>query len=326
VRFVFKKGVKTLTIQKAILHTDTLLNKYKDDLYDFNILNEDFHIDLSKLKKSNVKIIVFAVYAEENYLPKGDGLKKTIQMIDNFYNIIESCDELQLAKNTSDLNNISKDNKIAALLALEGAKSIFDLSALRVFYRLGLRLITLTWNYRNQFADGVGEHSNCGLTEKGKELIQEMNRLNILIDVSHINEAGFWDVIELSRAPIIASHSNAKAICSHQRNLNDQQIKAIADKKGVIGVNFCPAFLTKKKEASIKDVMHHIDYIKNLVGDEFVALGTDFDGIRSVPKGLENAGKLNKLKDLMVNNGYKAQQIENIFYKNAVRVLKNVMD
>ena len=295
-------------------------------MYDFNELNENFHIDLPKLKKSDVKIVVFAVYAEENYLSQGDGLKKTIQMVDNFYNMIESCDELQLAKNSRDLDNIIKNNKIAALLALEGAKSIFDLSALRIFYKLGLRLITLTWNHRNQFADGVGEHTNCGLTDKGKELIKEMNRLNILIDISHINEAGFWDVIKLSREPIIASHSNAKAVCDHQRNLTDQQIKAIADKKGVIGVNFCPAFLTKEKKASIKDVMNHIDYIKNLVGDEFVALGTDFDGIRSVPEGIENAGKLNKLKEIMVNKGYKTQEIENIFYKNAVRVLDNVLD
>ena len=308
----------------AVTHVDTLLNKYKDENYDFNLLNEDFHVDFIKIKKGNIKLIVFAVFVEEHFKPSGNGLKKSIQMIDDFYQLVDKCNELEVALNYKDIKKINQKNKTAAILAIEGAKSIFDLSALRVFKRLGVRLITLTWNYRNHIADGVGELTSCGLTPTGKEFIKEMNRLNILVDISHLNIEGFWDVIDISDAPVIASHSNAKALCDHRRNLDDKQIKAVADSGGFIGINFCPSFLTNKTEADIYDVFNHIDYIKDLVGVEFIALGTDYDGIMATPNRLEDIGKLNKLTEIMVQKGYKEKEVEAILYKNVERVFKKI--
>jgi len=309
----------------AIIHTDTLLNKYKNKNYNFNNLNKDFHIDLPRLKEAEVKLIVFAIYAEENYQPNGDGLKKTIQMIDDFYNIFENCEELVLAKNYEDIIKINNEDKIAAILAVEGAKSLYSLSALRVFNRLGIRLITLTWNHRNQIGDGIGVDSKCGLTSFGKEFVKEMHSLNMIVDVSHLNERGFWDVLEISEAPIIASHSNVKNLCNHPRNLNDKQIKAIAKINGIIGINFCPLFLNTQEKADINDVFKHIDYIKKLVGIDYVGLGTDFDGISETPKGLADIRKLGNLKNILFENGYNEQEVEKIFYKNIYRVFKNIL-
>jgi|SRR6056297_119403 len=310
----------------AIIHTDTLLNKYKKEDYNFNQLDHDFHLDLPRLKEANVKLVIFAIYVEENYHPNSNGLRKTIQMIDDFYNIIKNNEIMKVAQNYEDILKINEDNKIAAILAVEGAKSIYNLAALRVFNKLGVNLITLTWNHRNHIGDGVGENSSCGLTDFGKEFVQEMKKLNIIVDISHLNERGFWDVIEIIDKPIIASHSNAKKLCDHPRNLNDKQIKAIAKSDGIIGINFCPSFINKKGQAELKDVFQHIDYIKNLVGVDYVSLGTDFDGIRETPDGLEDVTKLDKLKDMMLENGYSDQEINKICYKNVYRVFNCILN
>ena len=306
----------------AVFHIDTLMNKYKDSNYDFNKYNNKFHVDLIKIKDSDVQIIFFAVFAKENYLPAGNGLKETIQMIDDFHQLINRTKELEIATDYNDIKRIQKDGKVAAFLAIEGAKSVFDVSALRNFHRLGVSLISLTWNHKNHLAYGINEFKSDGLTKTGKKFIKEMNSLNIIIDVSHLNPAGFWDVSKLSRYPIVATHSNAKSICDHPRHLTDHQITAIADTDGIVGINFCPSFLTDQKNATIKDVFNHIDYIKELVGVEYVGLGTDYDGISKTPEGLEHIGKLNKLQQMMEDKGYSEQEIEAISFDNMERVLK----
>ncbi|MCF8000990.1 MAG: dipeptidase [Halanaerobiales bacterium] len=309
----------------AVFHTDTLMNKYKDSNYDFNKNNDKFHVDLIKIQESDVKIIFFAIFAKENFLPAGNGLKETIQMIDDFHQLINRTNDLEIATDYDDIKRIQKDGKVAAFLAIEGAKSVFNFSALRNFQRLGVSLITLTWNHKNHLAYGINELANDGLTKKGKKFIKEMNRLNIIIDVSHLNPAGFWDVSKLSSYPIVATHSNAKSICDHPRNLTDDQIKTIAETNGIVGGNFYPSFLTNKKNATIKDVFDHINYIKELVGVDYVGLGTDFDGISKTPEGLEHIGKLNKLQHMMEDKGYSEKEIEAISYNNMERVLKRTL-
>jgi membrane dipeptidase len=307
----------------AVFHIDTLMNKYKDSYYDFNKSNDKFHVDLTRLKNSNVQIIFFAVFAKENFLPNGNGLRETIQMIDDFYQLINGTEELEIARNYNDIIKINNKGKVAAFLAIEGAKNIFNIPALRNLHRLGVKLITLTWNHKNHIGNGISELINTGLTKTGIKFIKEMNRLNIIIDVSHLNPAGFWDVSEISKYPLVATHSNAKSICDHPRNLSDMQIKAIADSEGVIGINFCPSFLMNDKKANIEDVFKHINYIKNLVGVEHVGLGTDYDGISELPEGLEHIGKLNMLQQLMKDKGYSEREIDAISFKNMKRVLKS---
>ncbi len=309
----------------VIGHVDTLLNFYRSDNYDFLIKNESFHLDLPRLKKAGPGVVVFAVYVEAEHKPYF-ALERTIQLIDRFYRLLDETDDLVLVEDYSDIENIVAEKKIAGMLALEGAEGVFDLSALHTFYHLGVRMISLTWNQRNRFADGVGElEANGGLTAAGRELIKEMDRLGLAVDLSHIAPAGFNDVIDISSYPVAASHSNARAVCDHPRNLSDDQLFAIAEKNGLIGLNFCPEFLNKSGKAEIKDVIKHINYIRDLIGIDYIGLGTDYDGITKTPKKLEDISKLPLLKEALLSEGYQEKEIGKIFYYNWLNFFKEVL-
>ena len=202
-----------------------------------------------------------------------------------------------------------------------------DLGVLRILYRLGIRLITLTWNQRNQIADGAGEaRTGGGLTEFGVKVVAEMNHLGMLIDVSHLSEAGFWDVIKKSKEPIVASHSNCYSLCPHLRNLKDEQIKALADKGGVIGVTFVPDFLIKEnRKSTVEDVVRHIDYLVEKAGIDHVGLGSDFDGTVELPIGLKGADEIPNITKELLNQGYKEDDIKKILGGNFLRVFKDVV-
>lgn len=305
-------------------HLDTLLNFDKNNSYDFERDNKEFHVDIVKLKKADVKIAVFAVFVEPEYKPN-NALERTIQLIDRFHNLIEKHKELELIEGWNDVNRVMESNKIGVILAIEGAEGIFDNSALRIFYHLGVRMISLTWNQRNHLADGIGEYeANGGITLKGKEILKEIERLKIIIDVSHIAPAGFWDIVNITKAPFVASHSNAYSLCKNKRNLDDKQIKAIAARNGVIGINFAPDFLNVKRKVEISDVIKHIDYIRDITEINYVVLGTDYDGISKTPQGLEDLSKIKNLAEELLNNNYRKKDIEKIFYENWLNFFKSI--
>jgi len=303
-------------------HSDILLNYLRDDNYNFKS-NTKFQVDLPKLKKANVMLEVFAACPSI----RGDkALKKTIKIIDKFNYLLKNTEEVELAKDYKEIEDVISSNKIAAILAIEGADGISNLSTLRVFYELGVRMITLTWNYRNYIADGLNEiEANGGVTKFGKKFIKEMDNLGMVIDLSHLTPSSFWDVIEYSSNPVVASHSNVKNICNHKRNLDDKQIKAIAQSGGLVGINFCPEFIKDNKKVKIDDIIEHINYIKNLVGIDFVGLGTDYDGITETPESLENISKLQNLIKGLKNADFSEEEIEKIINKNWLRVFKNVL-
>jgi len=252
-----------------------------------------------------------------------------LQLIDCFYREIENNqDDISLVTNYDQLKEVNRAGKIAAILSIEGGEALEgDLGVLRVLYRLGVRLLTLTWNQRNQIADGIGEsRTGSGLTEFGLKVIDEMNRLGMLIDVSHLSETCFWDVIKRSKAPIVASHSNCYNLCPHPRNLKDEQIKAIADKGGVIGITFVPNFLTQeKRKTTVKDVVKHINYLVEKVGVDCVGLGSDFDGTGGLPLGLEGVDKISNITEGLLGRGYEEREIEKILGGNFLRVFKEVV-
>lgn len=311
-------------MNKFIGHIDTLLNYDQDKSYDFFTNNDNFHVDLVKMKKAGIKLAVFAVYVESKYKPFW-ALERTLELIDRFHNLIESSQELQLIKDLEDIESLLENDKIGALLAIEGGEGIFSVSALRILYRLDVRMIALTWNQRNQLADGIGElETNGGLTTLGKKILSAMEELGIILDVSHLAPAGFWDIVKIAKKPFLASHSNVLNVCNNKRNLDDEQLKAIAENKGLIGLNFAPAFLVKDKKADISDVIRHIDYIRDLVGIENVVLGTDYDGIDNTPKGLEDLGKLDNLKEELLRRNYSLQEIEQIFILNWLNFFRRI--
>jgi len=316
--------------QKATVfdgHCDTILEviNHKRSLGSRTLVG---HLDIPRMKEGGVDVQFFAVFIEDIYKPDRS-LKRTLQLIDCFYKEIEkNQDDISLVTNYNQIEEVNSAGKIAAILSIEGGEALEgDLGVLRVLYKLGVRLLTLTWNQRNQIADGIGEsRTGSGLTKFGLKVIDEMNRLGMLIDVSHLSETGFWDVIKRSKAPIVASHSNCYALCPHLRNLKDEQIKALVDKGGVIGITFVPDFLTQEKRKTIvKDVVTHIDYLVEKAGINCVGLGSDFDGTDDLPLGLEGVDKIPSITKELLDRGYKEREIEKILGANFLRVFKEVV-
>ncbi len=195
---------------------------------------------------------------------------------------------------------------------------------LKKLYRLGVRLITITWNTPNEMSDtNIAANPSPGLTEFGRAAIKEMNRLGIMIDLSHISDAGFWDVIELSGKPVIASHSDSRTLCSHPRNLTDDMFKALIKKGGVAGINFCTAFLGGSKD--LAQIIRHIEHFASLGGIKNIGLGSDFDGISELPGGIEGAQSMYKIIDALLKLNYTEEQAEGIASGNFRRVFEEVL-
>jgi len=290
------------------------------------LYQNDCHLDIKRLKRCGSYVQFFAAFIDPQYLPFG-GLRRAVQIIDEFYKQIEkNNDDIKLCCCYHDIFSALEKGKIAAILSIEGGEALQgDLSALRVFYRLGVRSICLTWNYRNEIADGIKDDiSGGGLTRFGKELVEEMNSLGMLIDLSHISEKGFWDAIELSKAPVIVSHANSRSVCDNKRNLTDSQIRSVATKGGVIGVNFYPVFLNGTREASITDVIKHIEHMAGLVGTEAIGIGSDFDGIDCTPHGLAGVEGIQDLINELLRLNYSETDVEKIAGGNFLRVIKKV--
>lgn len=280
-----------------------------------------------KSLKGHISLQFFALYIDTRYKPLG-ALERTLELTDVFYRQLnENSDKIALVRNYGDIRKTFEEGRMGAFLTVEGGEGIQErLYLLRTFYRLGIRGITLTWNQRNAIADGAFENPQGGLSNFGLEVVKEMNRLGMLIDVSHMNRQGFLDVVNNSAKPVIASHSNARALCDHPRNLDDEQLKLLAEKGGLVGVTFVPDFLVPPgKSATIETVADHIDYIKDLIGIDHIGIGSDFDGTESLPEGLEDVTKVPDLVKLLDRRGYTENQIEKVMGGNILKLLEKVM-
>lgn len=284
------------------------------------------HLDLPRMMDGNVGCQIFAVYIHPIF--HDAPLKRAIQMIDVFFSELgKNAKTITFNRTYGGILRTQDEQKIVAVLSVEGGEALQgDLGVLRMLYKLGVRVLTLTHSIRNKLGDGCSEISQSGLTQFGTQVVQEMNKLGMIIDVSHINEKGFWDVISISQDPIIASHSNSRALCDHVRNLTDDQIHAIAQRGGVIGVTFVRNFLSSKpEEASVETVLNHIDHIEELVGVKHIGIGSDYDGMGPGPKGLEHVGKVKNITRGLIQRGYSDDEIEGILGGNFLRVFKRIL-
>jgi membrane dipeptidase len=257
-----------------------------------------------------------------------EAARKTFKLIDRYYHEIESNKDLITHCNSfKDILTTFESGKICSVLSVEGGEALLgEISALRVLYRLGVRSLCLTHNARNEIADGASFSSTGGgLTPFGKEVVKEMNRLGMIIDISHIAEKGFYDVAELSQKPIIASHSDVKALCDHVRNLTDRQILTIKEKQGVIGVNYYSKFLTDKGTGTIKDIINHIEYIASLAGIDHVGLGSDFDGIDMWPSDMAGVEHINGIFNELAKLNYTDDEISKIAGGNFMRIAEQIL-
>ncbi len=260
------------------------------------------------------------------------GLDITLEMVGLLTEEIRNNSNLYLLKHKSDFSKTQDKKKLGYILAMEGAEPLGNsLGLLPAFYEMGIRVITLTWNRKNLFAEGlqdtVGINEGEGLSPLGKQLVSAMNELGIAIDVSHLNRKGFQDVVKHSTSPFIASHSGVYSLVPQKRNLSDKEIKQIAEADGCIGVVFAPDFLTsnpKIKPATIDDVIQHMTYITNLVGVDYVAVGSDYDGIDQTPVGLENASMFKNLPPRLKEEGFSSNDIDKIMGENWHRIFQNI--
>ena len=339
-------------------HNDTLLALVEPERGGPSTLferNEQGHIDLPRMREGGIAGGIFAIFvpsqakpndftriadADGHYawpLPEPLGLEyaqqETIAMMARLFRDAKKSDgQLTVVRSVNEIESCLNTGTIAAMLHFEGADTIDpDLNALEVFYQAGLRSLGIVWSRPNAFGTGVPlafpGHPNVGpgLSDAGKALVHACNELGILIDLAHLNEAGFWDVANLSSAPLVSSHSAAHTVAPHSRNLTDKQLDAIADSDGLVGVVFATGFLRPDgawdDDTSLEVIVRHVDYLVNRLGITRVGFGSDFDGAR-IPKALGDATGMPRLLHLLRNVGYGEKELRQLALDNWLRVLR----
>ncbi len=320
-----KLNVESITKNALIidLHADTPTRFYRRGISVFE--GDDIQVTLPRLKKSGVKAQFFAVW-----IPNGKGFSYADKVIKLFYSMLERYpDDIAFAGSYQDLERNLEQGRISAFLGIEGGDAIEgELDNLDYFYSKGVRYMTITWNYSNRIADSATDSNkpHNGLSSFGESVIKRMNKLGMIVDVSHADKETVKDVLKISEDPIIASHSCCRALRDHDRNLADDQIKALCNAGGVIGINYHRTFLTNRRKAYVKDVADHIDHTLKVGGIDCVALGSDFDGGITTPADMQHAGEIHNLTRELIKRGHTRTQIDKIYGINFSRVLKDVVN
>ncbi|MCM3610173.1 dipeptidase [Planococcus sp. MERTA32b] len=304
------------------MHCDALFKMQvakRDSLYHKPLLDfidgEELDTNFRRLQAGGVKVQFFAIFLHPE-LPSDEKWQHALEQIDLFHSeIIGKNPQMRHIKRWQDINEL-KEDEIGAVLTLEGAEPIGnDPAKLRHLFRLGVLSVGLTWNTANLCADGAGEPRGAGLTLFGKDVVRANNENRIFTDVSHLSEKAFWDVMELADFPV-ASHSNARALCDHARNLTDGQASAMFGKKAMINVVFYPPFINANSDrATISDLIRHIDHFCSLGGVEHIGFGSDFDGIKLFIEDLKNAGDYPKLINELQKH-YSETEVEGFACRN----------
>ncbi|HUR37686.1 MAG TPA: dipeptidase [Terriglobales bacterium] len=359
-------------------HADTP-GRFVDEDFDLanNSPDDPGHMNFAKIKQGNLGAEFFSIWVDPTEY-KGRYAHRAFAMIDSVYQQAEKHpDKMMMAYSTADIEKAHRERKFAALMGLEGGHAIEnDIRLLRDFYRLGVRYMTLTWSNTNEWADSSGDINDekvahhDGLTQYGREIVREMNRLGMMVDVSHVSDRTFFNALTVSRAPVIASHSSARALTDHGRNMTDDMLRAMKDNGGVVMVNFYSTFIDdnfrkayaaqakersaamrelreKMKDADqktqteaydkankewaakagrppLKSLIDHIDHIAKVAGVDHVGLGSDFDGVSSLPAEIDSVADLPKITAELMKRGYTAADMKKILGGNLLRVFKAV--
>jgi membrane dipeptidase len=313
-------------------HCDTAM-RITNEGFSIGVKSSIGHVDIPRLIEGEVSVQVFACWVGKPGEPSDYYSARAKQMINDLYTQFgTNFNAIHPVLSAKDIQRVNQNGKIAAVIGIEGGQAIEDsLYMLDVFYGLGVRIMTIVWGSTNWADASCDPVQHNGLTSFGKSVIKEMNRLGMIVDVSHSSDKTTWDVLETSSSPIVASHSCAQAICGHARNVNDELIKAISQANGVICVNFCPAFLdedyrkgNKTDPPSIDKVIEHIEHIANIGGIDCVGIGSDYDGMAPAPVGLEDVSKLPNIAKKLIERGYKKDDVAKIMGGNFLRIFNNV--
>lgn len=323
------------------MHCDTLsvMLESKRQGQPYGLEYSKNQITLPRMQQSGYLLQNFAAYV--NLTQVENPLMEALELIDLFYTELEKhADVIRPVRSWADIEKNQADGVISALLTgEEGEITLGKPEYLRTLYRLGMRMMTLTWNYENSLGfpnrklsrsntsgSSSSNSQNCGLKEQGIAMLAEMEQLGMIIDVSHLSDSGFYDVLKHTAKPFVASHSNARSVCPAIRNLTDDMIRKLADRGGITGINFCKDFIGKPAPSQnyLDQAVVHMKYLMNLGGEDFVALGSDFDGI-TVYHDFDDCSVMPKLIQTMKKAGLTPTQIEKICYKNVLRVYKELL-
>ena len=327
------------------LHCDTLSELRRAEMRGDGqtFAHNNGHIDLEKLEKGDYMLQCFAAFVNlADPTPGADPLVTALEEIDVFKRMMERySDRIAPVYRPEDIRKNAEAGKISGMLTIEEAGCCKgSLGVLRRMYELGVRMMTLTWNHENELASpnvvpgGGGDIWPCapntetGLKEKGFEFLAEMERLHLIADVSHLSDKGFWDIVEHSTRPFAASHSNCRALAPHTRNLTDEMIRALAEKGGIAGLNYCASFVDadsahpKLCRSTVERLAKHAAHFKQVGGIEVISLGSDFDGIGGQHE-LETAADMPLLAEALRREGFTEDEVEAIYWRNAYRFFKN---
>ena len=323
-------------------HSDILTDIHPRRLLGEREILEKYWIP--KMRKGKIDARVVAVYNNSQYLPEL-ALRRALDLIATLYEEIEESPSSVLCKTYADIRRAKEEGKVGLIIGMEGAEPLgSDIQLLRIFFNLGLRVLGLTHALRNYLADGASFPAKTrgqegGLTDIGLNFLEQAQAMGILIDVSHLNDTGFWDVIKFTKTAIIASHSNCRVLCNHPRNLSDDQIKAIADTGGVVGVNACRSFV---EFGDLEHLLNHIDHLVKITSIKHVGLGLDFfeyfikylneaersrlpiENYKTI-SGLSDDEDFPKIAKELLRRGYSTSDIELIMGENFLRVFKEIL-
>ena len=355
----------------ARIHKSLLLIDTHNDVtsrtvtgWDFGKRASDGNTDLPRMREGGIGAQFFAVFVDASVVKDNHSARRALEMIDTVRHDIAGRypSDFEMAFTADDIERIHKQGKIAALMGIEGGHAIENsLRLLRDYYALGVRYMTLTHVNTNDWADSSGDmniatvtHHN-GLTDFGRDVVHEMNRLGMIVDISHVSDKTFWDVLETSRAPIFASHSSAKSLSNIFRNMTDEMILAMARKGGVIQLNCICEFVVQKSydavkplmaqlgtisieeyrkriaelqstmpKATLNDLVAQIDHVVKIAGIDAVGIGSDFADVYCMPQGLEDVSKFPNLTRALLQHGYTVPDIRKIYGGNTLRLMRAV--
>jgi len=361
---------KALKLQRSSIVVDShndILSIMFDENYDIGQSSVGkYHTDIARMKEGGLSAEFFSVYVDRSYAAGGGSARRAMDLIDMVYRAAEKYpNDLMMSYSVADIRRAKKAKKIAALMGIEGGHAIENsLMALRDFYRLGVRYMTLTHNNTNDWADACCDTAkHNGLSDFGKEVVREMNRIGMLVDVSHVSDKTMSDVLDISTAPVIASHSSARALASRPRNIPDDLLRRIAKNGGVVMINFYPIFIDQKaidaseaRAARLKPqrdalnerykndpkrleeeltklgdanplpptplsvLVDHFDHVAKVAGIDHVGIGSDFDGVSSLPEGMKDIAQLPNLTYELLRRGYSERDVRKVLGENFLRV------
>lgn len=300
-------------------HCDTITTALDKNV---SLYKNDLHISIENLRRFKKYSGVFAIWQGDEIRGEAAFLG-FLKYLNYFKSEIEKNNQyIMFCKDIADYNTSIKHQKISAFLSIEsGCALAGDIENLEKVYNEGVKILTLTWNGENELSGGIGDNQGLGLSDFGKQVVKQMQKLKMIVDVSHVSEKGFYDVFENTNAMVIASHSNSKAICEHRRNITDKQFEMLKNCGGGVGINFYSQFLTNKDSATLSDCLNHIEHFMSLGGMDSVFIGADYDGIESTAIGLENVIKVETLYNELLKHNYKESLVRKIFYDNLEKII-----